>query len=158
MKVTSTPTANIKIEKGNTSKKFNELPKPTTDDDGYLWSLLIAAPPELKCLVTSLWTQLHQKDEIIREQQEQIQMLQDQLAKNSHNSSKPPSSDGLQKTPRTSSLREKSGKKNGGQQGHKGGTLKQVEKPDHTKLHPITQCNQCHNSLEDVAAVQHEKR
>ena len=106
----------------------------------------------------SLQEQLEQKDEIIDQQQEMIQSLQDQLAKNSQNSSKPPASDGLKKTPRTSSLREKSGKKNGGQEGHKGYTLKMVESPDHTQLHPVTQCSHCHISLEDVAADNYEKR
>ena len=159
MKISFTPAANIKI------KKYSD--RDVVGNDGYLLSfrlrsrqaLLQDGPPEIMDLVTSLLLQLQQRDGLIRQQQETIQRLQDQLAKNSQNSSKPPTSDGLQKAPpRTSSLREKSGKKNGGQVGHKGDTLKQVEKPDHTKLHPVTQCNHCHISLEDVAAEQCEKR
>ena len=150
MKAPFTPVANIEIEEYSN--------RDVMGNDGYLLSLLQAGPPEIMDLVTSLWLQIHQKDEIIRQQQGIIQRLQDQLAKNSQNSSKPPASDGLKKAPRTSSLREKSGKKNGGQKGHKGDTLKQVEKPDHTKVHPVTQCSHCHISLEDIAAEQYEKR
>jgi len=88
---------------------------------------------------------------------ERVQALEDQLAKNSHNSSKPPSSDGLKK-PAPRSLRKPSGKKSGGQPGHKGHTLKTVEHPQHTQVHRVRRCRQCQASLEKVAANEHEKR
>ncbi len=55
--------------------------------------------------------------------------LEARLNKNSSNSNKPPSSDGLSK-PIVKSLRKKTGKKPGGQVGHEGKTLERVDNPD----------------------------
>lgn len=55
-----------------------------------------------------------------------VQLLTNRLGLNSQNSSQPPSSD----PNRLKSTRKPSGKKRGGQKGHKGQTLTQVEDPD----------------------------
>ena len=76
--------------------------------------------------------------------------LERRLGLNSSNSGKPPSSDGLHKPkrePRTRSLRERSGKPPGGQKGHKGETLRQVDAPSHTVEHYPEACPACGSAL-----------
>jgi transposase len=87
----------------------------------------------------------------------EIQELRDQLAKNSRNSSKPPSSDGLKK-PRVQNLRRKTGRRRGGQKGHPGHTLEMVELPDHVRVHPVSQCPHCATDLRSVEPCGRERR
>ena len=75
-----------------------------------------------------LRAQLAEKDAEIAMQAAEIQKLKEQLRKNSQNSSKPPSSDGYKK-PRPVSNRETTGRKPGGQAGHKGHGMKMIQ-PD----------------------------
>ena len=93
----------------------------------------------------------------LREQAVLIQELRDQLAKNSQNSGKPPSSDGLKK-PRTRSLRKKSGRRSGGQKDHTGHTLKMVEQPDPIQVHEAARCPHCATDLQSVEPCSYEKR
>ena len=65
----------------------------------------------------------------ISDLQETIKDLQRQLNMDSHNSSKPPSSDGYKKANKNRSLREKTGRKTGGQKGHKGVNMKLHHEP-----------------------------
>jgi transposase len=71
-----------------------------------------------------------------------IAELKIKLQQNSRNSSKPPSSDGLSK-PSVKSLRKKSGKKAGGQKGHKGHGLKITREPDEVIQVAPVKCGEC---------------
>ena len=84
--------------------------------------------------------------------------LEARLNKDSHNSNKPPSSDGLAKPPAPTSLRKSSGRSPGGQKGHPGKTLTFCETPDHTRPHAPLCCFGCGASLETAEIVAGERR
>lgn len=107
-------------------------------------------------IILDLREQIVKLTAIVQAQNERVKKLEDQVAKNSRNSGKPPSSDGLKKKPR--SLREKGKRKTGGQEGHEGRTLKMVEVPDYEMLHAVTTCSECQANLEEVEVERIEKR
>ena len=84
--------------------------------------------------------------------------LERRLELNSSNSGKPPSSDGLKKPARVRNLRERSGKKPGGQMGHKGETLRQVTDPDVVIDHYPPACSTCGVGLDLETSVGHSVR
>jgi transposase len=93
----------------------------------------------------------------MRAMEGRLQTLEDQQNKDSHNSSKPPSSDGFKK-PKPHSLRHRSGKKAGGQFGHVGVRLEPVAKPEHTVVHSVKRCRKCQASLEQISVEKIERR
>ena len=90
--------------------------------------------------------------------QARIAELERRLGLNSSNSGKPPSSDGLKKPVRVSSLREPSGKKPGGQKGHPGETLCRTETPDAIIDHYPSACAGCGAPLTEAMATGHAAR
>src|SRR5258708_5916904 len=87
---------------------------------------------------------------------QQVQALQERVAKDSHNSHLPPSSDRFSRQPK--SLRKKSGKKPGGQEGHPGKTLLFSPCPDEVIVHAVDRCEQCQADLRQVPASRVERR
>src|SRR6266581_9151179 len=85
-----------------------------------------------------------------------IKELEDRLAKDSRTSSKPPSSDGLARLPR--SARRPRGKRPGGQAGPPGHTLAMVEQPDEVVRHRPEVCSQCSEDLSAVPGSVAERR
>lgn len=88
----------------------------------------------------------------------QIKQLQDQLAQNSQNSHKPPSSDQYSRPPKKRSLRKNSGKKSGGQTGHIGHSLRQVANPKWLVNHQPEKCQHCESGLGLMPSLGYEKR
>lgn len=93
----------------------------------------------------------------IKTLENRISELEARLNKDSHNSGKPPSTDNPYKN-KIKNNREKSGKKSGGQFGHKGTTLKKVENPDIKILVPVVKCEQCKADLANVPTIKHIAR
>lgn len=88
---------------------------------------------------------------------ERIEVLESRLNKNSSNSSKPPSSDVFNK-PKPKSLRKKGNRKSGGQLGHLGKTIEQVETPDYIIEHKLYHCPLTGRKLTDKDIVGEIKR
>src|SRR5260370_37756436 len=85
-----------------------------------------------------------------------VQELEARLAKDSHNSGKPPSSDGLAR--KTKSLRKRTGKQPGGQIGHRGDTLRLVATPDAVVEHRSAVCVTRQASPTGAAVGRYEPR
>ncbi len=95
----------------------------------------------------------------VEELQAQVKALEDQRAKNSRNSSKPPSTDGFNKPkPKPKSLRPKGKRKSGGQKGHAGQTLEMTDAPDQVVVHRVDRCDGCGGGLCDESPQRVQRR
>ncbi len=109
-------------------------------------------PFEVQCEMEKVSEELREyikrlQKELARLEQENKE-LRERLNQNSFNSSKPPSADVFVKP---KSLRTKSGRKPGGQPGHKGKTLGKVLDPDRIENHSVERCGCCGQDLSGVA-------
>jgi transposase len=79
------------------------------------------------------------------------------VAKDSHNSSRPPSTDPPW-AKRTRSLRRPSGRRPGGQAGHRGETLRLSERPNRVVEHRPRECRSCRASLDSAQVVSQRRQ
>jgi transposase len=116
------------------------VPKPTYDE-------LVAAQAHI----------IEAQAKEIERLKARVAELEARLGMNSRNSSKPPSSDGPGK-PAPKSLRGRAGRKPGGQGGHDGRTLRQVDDPDEVRRHEPACCRACGRDLRRAGEAGLERR
>ena len=98
-----------------------------------------------------------EKDALILMLFARIEELERRLGLDSSNSSKPPGNDGFRKKPHPKSLRQKTGKTSGGQEGHEGKNLRQVVNPDKVIDHCPSSCS-CGEALGIAQSTGYKKR
>jgi transposase len=92
----------------------------------------------------------------IMKMEQRIRELESMNKKDSSNSHKPPSSDGLKK--KIQNNREKSDRKQGAQEGHEGKTLQMVANPDKTVFHKVAGHCTCGKDLKRIKAIHVQRR
>jgi len=107
-------------------------------------------------LLNNLGLKVESQQKIIEQMERRIQELEAIIKKDSHNSSKPPSSDGYRKRP--VKQEKKSGRKPGGQKGHEGNTLRMVSNPDKVVVHRVGVCGSCGKSLKREKVIEYDRR
>jgi transposase len=134
--------ASLKYEPSKSCNRFNALSKNS--------SKRLISREEIRAVyghgeeaVIALVEKLLDRIEVL---EARVSALEEQLAKNSRNSSKPPSGDGFGK--RTRSLRPKSDRQSGGQPGHPGSTLEWSSQVDEVVNHLVQACYGCGASLQ----------
>jgi len=109
-------------------------------------------PEAVETLVFSLVDTINMLIDKVDAQDKRIKKLEDQINKNSRNSSKPPSTDSPFKN------KDKKKKKPGEKKKRMGTTLNQVPDPDEVVPCKVDFCDHCHRDLSDVDAKEIEKR
>lgn len=109
-------------------------------------------------LVVALVAQMETLAERVTALEAENAALRARLGTNSGNSSKPPSSDRPGEKPRPKGQRKATGRKAGGQPGHRGHTLRLVDQPQEIQVHAPSHCRECGQNLEGVGAVCRERR
>lgn len=119
--------------------------------------VLLAMDARIDALMAANEKQVRDLTARLAVSEKRIKHLEDQLARNSRNSGKPPSSDGFNR-PAPKSLREKSQRPTGGQPGHAGFTLALSDQPDRIVIHTVESCAHCGSSPEAMTCTGVEKR
>ncbi len=96
--------------------------------------------------------------EQVEQLKDQVKQLTSRLAKDSHNSHLPPSSDRFVRKKKPRSLRKTSGKKPGGQPEHPGETIQWCSRPDEIIRHAVSACSHCQAELSAVVPQMVEAR
>jgi len=113
----------------------------------------------LAALVASLRIELARAQAHNGELVARVAGLEAQVNRNSKNSSQPPPAGGLAEgEPKPRSLRKKTGRKPGGQDGHDGTTLTQVARPGREEVHDPACCGACGSSLAGAPVTSAERR
>ena len=127
-----------------------------TDQDSH--TAFAQGEAAVRDLVHAVANQIAELAQQLAKQGEALHALPARLAKNSHNRSTPPASDGYGKVTRTESLRKSGEKPHGGQPGHDGHPLSALDNPDRSETHEVDTCAQCQASVAGIAAVGDEER
>jgi transposase len=129
-----------------------------------IWAIIKEGPSAIFQLIQGLLATIGELSERIQqllttiaELNERIKAQDDQLHKNSRNSSKPPSTDGYSRPLRPASTRSKTDRPSGGQKGHPGHTMEMTDDPDHIIVHHVDSCKRCNRSLADTPVAGYER-
>lgn len=116
--------------------RYEEPKNPLDLSDSELYALYNSGPEITISFIKYILDKIKNIEAEIRE-------LKAINAKNSQNSSKPPSCDGLSKKPVIKNLRKKSKRRSGGQPGHTGMNLKLTDTPDVVHTIHVERCSSC---------------